>query len=141
MTESHSLRNSSLRRGPRQGASRLDERLSALTSRSGYSNKMAAQSTFNATFSYFGYSLPLGPPSPPSPPGPHPSTPAAMCKAVGGIVATSGKEKGVVCCAKSCGTCGGKDCGKHPGGHEACCTSEIFKADKACNSTQAPCVI
>ena len=50
-----------------------------------------------------------------------------------------GIQRGNICCAKSCGTCGGKDCGIRPGGYSKCCTSQI-PLNQVCGPQQnAPC--
>ncbi|MCK5800538.1 MAG: hypothetical protein KAI47_25290, partial [Deltaproteobacteria bacterium] len=46
-----------------------------------------------------------------------------------------------VCCASSCGTCGGTGCSQFPGGAEGCCTSNITTANKPCAKNAAPCVM
>lgn len=46
-----------------------------------------------------------------------------------------------VCCAKSCGRCGGESCQDRHGGEHACCTSAIEHDGRSCNTTVAPCVI
>ena len=121
-----------------------------LHTRSGYCNKMVAGTSFNASFSEFTYdpvapnppSPGPSPPLPPSPPSPGPSPgPATECAKAGGILATTGKDRDKACCAKSCGVCGGKDCGGHPGGHAACCTNQIVSAGQSCADHTAPCAI
>ncbi len=56
-------------------------------------------------------------------------------KTCAGIVA------GSVCCAKSCGVCGGTGCGALPGGSTKCCSGAIKKANKSCAKSAPPCVI
>jgi len=46
-----------------------------------------------------------------------------------------------VCCASSCGTCGGSGCGSRPGGAAACCVGHIEDANQPCTGTNAPCVL
>lgn len=46
-----------------------------------------------------------------------------------------------ICCAASCGKCGGNDCGSRPGGPDACCRSTIAQAAVSCSGSKAPCVI
>lgn len=46
-----------------------------------------------------------------------------------------------VCCAASCGTCGGTGCSSLPGGAEACCAGPIADAGQPCNEFEAPCVL
>ena len=56
---------------------------------------------------------------------------------LGGIY-NSDKE---VCCANSCGSCGGSGCGGLPGGGSQCCTGSISRSDKTCEaSSSAPCI-
>ena len=40
-----------------------------------------------------------------------------------------------VCCAASCGACGGWDCDGLDGGPDACCTYRILNAGRRCNAT------
>ena len=37
-----------------------------------------------------------------------------------------------VCCAASCGKCGGSDCNKRPGGGDSCCAGKVRAAAKPC---------
>merc|ERR1712212_330018 len=53
-----------------------------------------------------------------------------VCNTYNGV----GTKNGKVCCAKSCGTCGGKGCSKRPGGKKNCCARWIKK-----NCGTAPC--
>jgi hypothetical protein len=46
-----------------------------------------------------------------------------------------------VCCAESCGTCGGTGCGSRPGGANSCCMGNILEANRSCGLNEAPCVI
>lgn len=48
---------------------------------------------------------------------------------------------GKVCCAKSCGMCGGLGCQNRPGGASNCCTSQVSINGKSCSSALAPCNI
>lgn len=48
--------------------------------------------------------------------------------------------RGSVCCASSCGQCGGSGCKSRPGGGPNCCTSRIKKDGKLCSEGGAPCV-
>ena len=41
---------------------------------------------------------------------------------------------GSVCCAKSCGVCGGCDCALNPGGADLCCPGTIAAAGLPCMS-------
>merc|ERR1712212_384498 len=54
------------------------------------------------------------------------------CNSYNGVASKNGKD----CCAKKCGTCGGKGCSKRPGGKKNCCTRWIKK-----NCGTAPCNI
>jgi len=52
------------------------------------------------------------------------------------------KNKGKVCCAKSCGKCGGRKCSERPGGADACCDRKIRRAGKRCRRPdQVNCII
>ena len=46
-----------------------------------------------------------------------------------------------VCCAASCGACGGTGCSQLPGGADSCCTSNITAANQSCAKQPAPCVM
>ncbi|MBL8949554.1 MAG: glycoside hydrolase family 16 protein [Myxococcaceae bacterium] len=46
-----------------------------------------------------------------------------------------------VCCAASCGTCGGPGCGQRPGGTSNCCGGAILAADRWCSGSTPPCVL
>ena len=49
---------------------------------------------------------------------------------------------GTMCCAKSCGTCGGEGCAKRDGGRKNCCGGTISRKNKKCEDvTYAPCVL
>jgi hypothetical protein len=43
------------------------------------------------------------------------------------------------CCAKSCGSCGGVDCGAKKGGSENCCRGKIDEGGRRCNEVGPPC--
>ena len=51
------------------------------------------------------------------------------------------EESSLVCCAKSCGRCGGPNCGTLPGGSADCCTGSIEKANRPCTANPAPCML
>lgn len=51
----------------------------------------------------------------------------------------SGIISGNFCCAASCGSCGGHNCHKRPGGDTDCCTSKITTS--CATSKKAPCLI
>lgn len=44
-----------------------------------------------------------------------------------------------VCCASSCGICGGSGCGSRPGGSTQCCKSKIIDSGIVCGT--APCIL
>jgi hypothetical protein len=52
-----------------------------------------------------------------------------------------GSHPDEVCCLASCGTCGGTTCSHEPGGAQACCTGDVLKSGRSCNTYPAPCVI
>jgi hypothetical protein len=71
--------------------------------------------------------------APPSPPFDADS----LCLKAGGIL-NSKKE---VCCAASCGACGGSGCSSLPGGSEKCCQGKIKDSGVDCATHSAPCVV
>jgi len=52
-------------------------------------------------------------------------------------------DDGAVCCASTCGTCGGKGCAKRAWGSSssACCKQTILAKNMLCARKQAPCVM
>ena len=44
-----------------------------------------------------------------------------------------------ICCAKSCGRCGGTGCESLPGGPDSCCAGQIKKNGKSCATSDPPC--
>jgi hypothetical protein len=54
---------------------------------------------------------------------------------------TTGIPNGDVCCAASCGSCGGTGCGSRPGGARACCTGPIAAAGVSCSGAEPPCIM
>lgn len=46
-----------------------------------------------------------------------------------------------VCCAASCGACGGAGCGNRPGGSAACCAGPIRTSGVSCSGSTPPCVL
>ncbi len=53
-----------------------------------------------------------------------------------------GVPGGGVCCAASCGRCGGFGCGDFPGGSDNCCSSAIHDSGNLCSVTlSAPCIV
>ena len=54
---------------------------------------------------------------------------------------SAGLGGGAVCCAASCGVCGGDGCTERPGGARAWCIGEISKANRSCDEHPAPCAI
>ncbi|CBJ33624.1 hypothetical protein Esi_0531_0003 [Ectocarpus siliculosus] len=77
-------------------------------------------------------------PAPATPaPTPAPSRAAGTCE--GGIV---GVQASNVCCALSCGSCGGDGCSDRDGGEDNCCGVEIRTANLDCSVTgEAPCIV
>jgi len=66
----------------------------------------------------------------------HPSPPDPTCQ--NGI---RNPDHPTICCARSCGVCGGKNCGKKPGGAKDCCTESILDSGISCESSSAPCIV
>jgi hypothetical protein len=56
-------------------------------------------------------------------------------------ICTDGIAGDGVCCASSCGECGGVGCSGRPGGAEACCANTIRAAGVMCSGANAPCVL
>lgn len=60
--------------------------------------------------------------------------PASFC--------STGIERRNVCCASSCGSCGGSQCSQRPGGKSKCCTGAITDEARTCSSgTDDGCLI
>ena len=53
----------------------------------------------------------------------------------------NGVLAGPVCCAASCGICGGTGCNDRPGGSESCCAGTIQAKNQSCDDHVAPCVV
>ncbi|CAM9475140.1 unnamed protein product, partial [Ectocarpus fasciculatus] len=72
-------------------------------------------------------------------PAPEPTpTPAPEDQTCEGGIA--GIQKADVCCALSCGSCGGDGCSQRDGGSASCCFDEITAEGASCSSTEeAPC--
>lgn len=51
----------------------------------------------------------------------------------------SGVASGAVCCAATCGECGGAGCSQRPGGTANCCTGAIDDSGVSCSSSGPPC--
>ena len=82
-------------------------------------------------------------PTPPPPPTPFdPNHPSLMCVKVpnGTHYDKDHKILNGVCCAASCGTCGGPECGSRDGGRENCCVTVISPVNKNCDKNLPPCV-
>ena len=64
------------------------------------------------------------------------------CAEYDGIGALAEPEL-TVCCAKTCGSCGGGGCTSRPGGTQNCCTGNIKDNGKVCglDGNKAPCII
>eukprot|EP00240_Pyramimonas_obovata_P013990 CAMPEP_0118949608 /NCGR_PEP_ID=MMETSP1169-20130426/49952_1 /TAXON_ID=36882 /ORGANISM="Pyramimonas obovata, Strain CCMP722" /LENGTH=216 /DNA_ID=CAMNT_0006896283 /DNA_START=142 /DNA_END=789 /DNA_ORIENTATION=+ len=60
------------------------------------------------------------------------------CKRVGGI---SSFRNPHVCCAATCGRCGGENCQARPGGAEACCGGRINSNRRMCSQGNPPCLV
>lgn len=53
-----------------------------------------------------------------------------------------GIENAGICCAATCGSCGGRGCRSRMGGEENCCTGYIATNGAPCSETNAPpCII
>ena len=63
------------------------------------------------------------------------------CLIVGDPACATGIEDGGVCCASSCGTCGGSGCSGRPGGAKACCTGTIKGNERTCDEYSPPCIL
>lgn len=48
--------------------------------------------------------------------------------------------KGSICCASSCGKCGGSGCHLRPGGGPSCCMGRISESGKSCSRGGPPCI-
>merc|ERR1712196_71585 len=59
----------------------------------------------------------------------------------GDLQCTNGIKRKNICCAKSCGKCGGYRCEKRPGGRSKCCSENIKSSKKSCSTNNAPCLI
>lgn len=53
----------------------------------------------------------------------------------------TGILSGNVCCAVSCGTCGGAGCSGRPGGTANCCASAIQASGVSCSGSLPPCIV
>lgn len=76
------------------------------------------------------------PPTPTSTPFPT-GSPDPTC--INGIFGS--RVDGDVCCAKSCGKCGGMMCANWPGGVANCCINKILDDGNSCATNPAPCVL
>jgi len=55
---------------------------------------------------------------------------------------SQGARRGKICCAKTCGKCGGRGCAARPGGADQCCDRKIRRAGRRCRRpNQVGCVI
>ena len=59
----------------------------------------------------------------------------------GGLPCADGILSGDICCAASCGSCGGTGCGSRPGGASSCCTGSIRDSGRSCDAYEPPCVV
>ena len=53
----------------------------------------------------------------------------------------TGIRSGDICCASSCGSCGGSGCGGLPGGGDNCCKGGISSSGRSCLDHPPPCVV
>ena len=69
------------------------------------------------------------------------NAPSDPCEDYDGIAIKQTGE--TICCAKSCGSCGGPDCDKRPGRKSKCCSQNILSSGQICglNGNKAPCMI
>lgn len=67
-----------------------------------------------------------------------PTVPAAVASAPDPNCRT-GIRAGRVCCAASCGQCGGRGCHKFPGGSKNCCWGVVHRSKVSCLTTGPPC--
>ena len=57
-------------------------------------------------------------------------------------ICRSGILHGTNCCAASCGTCGGPNCGSWPGGSDLCCAGTIQSNGIICETAdQVGCIV
>lgn len=54
---------------------------------------------------------------------------------------STGIAGGTICCAASCGTCGGMGCADKPGGSQACCKNPIIASGVSCAQAGPPCIL
>lgn len=54
---------------------------------------------------------------------------------------STGILSGNICCAASCGKCGGSGCGRREGGSSACCSGSVHRTGKSCLNNPPPCVV
>ena len=69
------------------------------------------------------------------------NAPSDPCGQYDGIAINQTGE--TICCAKSCGSCGGSGCVSRPGGTNKCCTGNILSSGQICGlkGNKAPCTI
>jgi len=80
--------------------------------------------------------------TPPPPPAPYnPDAPGSMCVKEKGTYNKTASD--YVCCASTCGTCGGPECGDRPGGRDNCCVNVITAnaGNETCDETTPPCIV
>jgi hypothetical protein len=64
----------------------------------------------------------------------------ATCTAYGGLKRAG--PRGVVCCPRACGRCGGDGCQRAPGGARQCCAGAVAASSPPCTArSQSPCVL
>lgn len=78
-------------------------------------------------------------------PAPDAGEPLAVCEArCDGLpdpLCERGISSGGVCCAASCGNCGGLGCSQRPGGVDECCVRRVQGVGESCLHQAAPCVL
>lgn len=84
---------------------------------------------------FFETGAPVDPPTSPAQPSPSSSPTATPSTTV--MVPTQDEPIciGRVCCAASCGSCGGAGCGRRPGGRSQCCVGAIRRSNIECSET------
>ena len=72
-----------------------------------------------------------------------PANATAACQADAARCTGVLSADGGVCCAPSCGACGGSDCAERPGGRHLCCRATIRSTAICCDEpgAAAPCVV
>ncbi len=61
----------------------------------------------------------------------------AVSESCDGVLSSSRE----ICCARSCGGCGGAKCDRNPGGYFACCEGGVKSSGRKCSERKSPCVM